>query len=66
MTFEDFEELNIEYWDTIVVVDAQGDHQKGNYDGDFSMSTLSFKFQNETSGQPEIVRLSEIRNIKRA
>ena len=65
MHFVFFENLHLQYWDWIYILNERGEGLWGNYIGDYDRNARTFIFQNAGNGQKEIINISDVQNMRR-
>ena len=64
MNIADFLKLELEYWDYIWLMNEKGEGFYGNFAGAIDSSYQSFKFQNHSNGQSQIIEVRKLQILQ--
>jgi hypothetical protein len=65
MTKYDFESLKLTIGDYIWLMNEGGEGFFGYYQGDYDLSKQTFKFQNHSNGQKEMIHIIKLQRLQK-
>lgn len=65
MSIYSFKELKLNYGEQIYIVNQKGEEITGTFEDDYNSSQETFRFQNYSNGQNEIIEIEKLQAIRR-